>query len=105
MGCLRPRFRYGFAPYRKTMNAELCKQAAAKVNDPNVLVNLVSRRVRQLSMPGAPGSRPLISDTANLGGTADIALAELVEEKMGWEIPEPPKPVEQAAKKRSRKHH
>jgi DNA-directed RNA polymerase subunit omega len=84
------------------MNPELIRQAAARVGDPNVLINVVSRRVRQLSTPGAPGSRPLLTDTATMGN-ADIALAELVHEKMGWELPEPPRPVEQAAKKKSRK--
>ena len=83
------------------MNSELCKQALAKVSDPNVLINLVARRVRQLSTPGAPGSRPLIADAVNMGH-CDVALTEIVEEKMGWEVPEPPKPVEQAARKRKR---
>jgi DNA-directed RNA polymerase subunit omega len=85
------------------MNPELTRQAAARVGDPNVLINLVSRRVRQLSNPGAPGSRPLLTDVATLG-SADIALSEIIHDKMGWEVPEPPRPVEQATKKKSRKH-
>jgi hypothetical protein len=44
----------------------------------------VSRRVRQLNAAGGTGSRPLITETATMG-TADIALTELVEDKMGWE--------------------
>ena len=39
------------------MNAELCKKAAEKVGNPNVLVNLVSRRVRQLNSGGG-GAEP-----------------------------------------------
>ena len=62
------------------MNAELLSQAAEKVGNPNILVNLVSRRVRQL----IAGSRPLIKDTANMGA-ADIALNEIVFDKLGWE--------------------
>ena len=62
------------------MNAELLGRAAEKVGNPNILVNLVSRRVRQL----IAGSRPLIKDTANMGA-ADIALNEIVFDKMGWE--------------------
>ena len=62
------------------MNAELLRQAAEKVGNPNILVNLVSRRVRQL----IAGNRPLIKDTANMGA-ADIALNEIVFDKMGWE--------------------
>jgi hypothetical protein len=54
-----------------------------KVGNPNILVNLVSRRVRQLTTSGG-SSRPLISETAGIG-SGDIALIELIEDKMGWE--------------------
>jgi len=67
------------------LNAELCKKAAEKVGNPNILVNLVSRRVRQLNSGGGAGSRPLIDGGGNLGA-ADTSLAELVEDKMGWEL-------------------
>ncbi len=83
------------------MNSELCRQALAKVGDPNFLVNMVSRRVRQLTTPGAPGSRPLLAGTGNMG-MADIALAELIEGKMGWEIPELVKETETTHKKRKK---
>jgi len=66
------------------LNTELCRKALEKVINPNVLVNLISRRVRQLS-GGGSGSRPLIADTAGLG-LADIALTELVEGKLSWEM-------------------
>ena len=69
------------------MNATLVKQALEKVLNPNVLVNLISRRVRQLNCGGGRASRPLIADVANLGA-ADIALTEIIEGKMGWEMPE-----------------
>ena len=46
------------------MNAELCKKAAEKVGNPNVLVNLISRRVRQLNSGGGGLSRPLVADPA-----------------------------------------
>jgi DNA-directed RNA polymerase subunit omega len=69
------------------MNTELIKKALEKVGNPNVLVNLISRRVRQLNSGGGGISRPLVADTANLG-VADIALREIIEEKMGWEMPE-----------------
>ena len=69
------------------MNATLVKLALEKVLNPHVLVNLVSRRVRQLNSGGGRVSRPLIADVGNLGA-ADIALTEIVEGKMGWEIPE-----------------
>ena len=65
------------------MNAELVKKAVEKVGNPNVLVNLISRRVRQLNSGGGGLCRPLIADAGNLGA-ADIALRELLEEKIGW---------------------
>ena len=69
------------------MNSELVKKALEKVVNANVLVNLVSRRVRQLNSGGGDLSRPLIADVGNLGA-ADIALREIVEGKMGFEIPD-----------------
>jgi len=69
------------------MNAILVKQALEIVLNPHVLVNLVSRRVRQLNSGGGRSSRPLIADVGNLGA-ADIALTEIIEGKMGWEMPE-----------------
>jgi len=69
------------------MNAELIKKALEKVGNPNNLVNLISRRVRQLNTGGGAISRPLVADTGNQG-LADIALREIIEEKMGWDTPE-----------------
>jgi DNA-directed RNA polymerase subunit omega len=69
------------------VNAELVKKALEKVGSPNNLVNLISRRVRQLNAGGGATSRPLVADTGNQG-LADIALREIIEEKMGWETPE-----------------
>ena len=71
------------------MNAELARLALEKIENPNILVNLISRRVRQLNGGGGSASRPLILESAGLGA-ADIALTELVENKMGWEpTPDP----------------
>lgn len=68
------------------MNAELLQQALEKVGNAKTLINVVSRRVRQLNAGGGGLSRPLISDSARLG-MADIALREIIEEKIGWELP------------------
>lgn len=83
------------------MNPELLNKALAKVGNPNTLVNLVSRRVRQLNYGGGGISRPLMSDTGNLG-VADIALREIIEGKMGWEMPEVVPLTRPAPKKRKR---
>ena len=69
------------------MNATLVKQALEIVLNPHVLVNLVSRRVRQLNSGAGRSSRPLVADVGNLGA-ADIALTEIIEGKMSWEMPE-----------------
>lgn len=69
------------------MNAELVKKALEKVLNPNVLVNMVSRRVRQLTSGAGGSCNPLIANVGNLGA-ADIALHEIIEEKMGFTMPE-----------------
>ena len=76
------------------------KQALAKVGNPNVLVNLISRRVRQLTSGGG-NSRPLIDQPGTLGA-ADIALLEIIEDKMGFEMPELVELVRPVAKKRKK---
>jgi DNA-directed RNA polymerase subunit K/omega len=83
------------------MNAELCKKALEKVGNPNVLVNRISRRVRQLKQGGGGLGRPLVDVPASMG-LADIALTEIIEEKMGWEIPAEKAAVRPVAKKRKK---
>ena len=72
-----------------------------KVGNPNVLINLISRRVRQLNSAGGNLSRPLLLDITGLGA-ADIALKEILEEKMGWELPEENQLIDSPPKKRKR---
>jgi hypothetical protein len=55
------------------MNPEYVKQALEVVGNPNVLVNLVSRRVRQLNSVGGSISRPLLANTENMG-LANVAF-------------------------------
>jgi DNA-directed RNA polymerase subunit omega len=83
------------------LNAELTKKALEKVGNPNVLVNLVSRRVRQLNSGAGAMSRPLI-EPGNMGA-ADIALAEIIEEKIGFEMPEVAE-LTRPTSKRKKKH-
>jgi DNA-directed RNA polymerase subunit omega len=85
------------------VNAELCKKALDKVGNPNVLINIVSRRVRQLNAGGGGMGRPLIPDAGSLGA-ADIALREIIEDKVGWDLPEIEVLVRPTPKKRNRKH-
>ena len=69
------------------MNPDLLKQALVKVPNAHVLINLVSRRVRQLNGGGGERSRSLVADTGTLG-VADIALREIIENKMSFDMPE-----------------
>src|SRR5260370_40609860 len=84
----------------KTLNAELTRKALEKVGNPNVLVNLVSRRVRQLNSGAGAMSRPLV-EPGHLGA-ADIALTEIIEEKIGFEMPEVPELTRPSNKKRKK---
>jgi DNA-directed RNA polymerase subunit omega len=83
------------------MNADLCKRANEKVGNPNVLINIVSRRVRQLNAGGGGMGRPLVDAPASMG-LADIALREILEDKIGWELPEMVAAVRPVAKKRKK---
>lgn len=61
------------------MNAHLLAAAAKVIPTPELLVNMVSRRVRQLTI----GHRPLVQ--AEPGALAsDIALAEIIDGKLTW---------------------
>ena len=83
------------------MNSELTKKALEKVGNPNVLVNLISRRVRQLNSGAGGISRPLVGDVG-AQGAADIALREIIEEKIGFEMPELVALTRPVAKKRKK---
>ena len=53
----------------------------------HVLVNMVSRRVRQLNTGHGDLSRPMIANSDHLHA-ADIALLEIIEDKLGFDMPE-----------------
>ena len=59
------------------MKSHLVDQAAELVPDPQILINMVSKRVQQLNA----GRAPLI-DTVPRMGAADIALTEIIEGKI-----------------------
>ncbi len=59
------------------MKSELVEKAAEIVPDPQILINMVSKRVQQLNT----GRAPLI-DTVPSMGAADIALTEIIEGKV-----------------------
>ena len=62
------------------MNADLLTAASEVITNQQILVNIVSRRVRQLSL----GHRPLVEYAPGLG-EADIALTEIANGKLTFE--------------------
>ncbi len=62
------------------MKAELVEAASEVITNQQILVNVVSRRVRQLSL----GSRPLVECAPGLRA-ADIALTEIANGKLTFE--------------------
>ena len=86
------------------MNPVLVKKALEQVLNPNILVNLVSRRVRHLNHGGGGADRPLVSDIANLGA-ADIALREIIEGKIGFDLQEFVKLARPSGKNSRRPQH
>ena len=62
------------------MNAELVKAAVEVIPNQQILVNIVSRRVRQLTL----GHRPLVEFAPGMGH-ADVALTEIANGKLAFE--------------------
>lgn len=63
------------------MRDDYIKEALRSVPDPNILINVVSRRVKQLKR----GSRPLVESLEKLS-PEDIALREIIEGKISFEV-------------------
>lgn len=61
------------------MNVDLIEKAAEIVGDNQLLVNIVSKRVHQLSH----GSDPFVPTTPEMG-SGDIALTEIIRGKLQW---------------------
>ncbi len=62
------------------MKADLIQAASEVITNQQILVNMVSRRVRQLLL----GHRPLVEYAPGLG-EADIALTEIANGKLAFE--------------------
>jgi DNA-directed RNA polymerase subunit omega len=59
------------------MNSQFLDEASKVIHEPQVLINMVSKRVRQLSA----GSRAMVPVEGRMG-LADIALAEIAQGKL-----------------------
>jgi DNA-directed RNA polymerase subunit omega len=65
------------------MRDDYIKEALKSIPDPNLLINVVSRRVKQLKR----GNRPLVESLEKLS-PEDIALREIIEGKISHEVAE-----------------
>jgi len=63
------------------MRDDYLKNALKVITDPNILVNVVSRRVKQLRR----GNRPLVESLEHLSAE-DTALREVAEGKITYEL-------------------
>lgn len=63
------------------MREDLLKQATEIVKDPNVLINIVSKRVKQLKF----GSTPMVQSLEKLL-PEDIALREIIDGKIIYTV-------------------
>lgn len=63
------------------MREDYIKEASKVISDPNILINVVSRRVKQLRH----GNRPLVESLEKLN-PEDIALREIIEGKISYEL-------------------
>ena len=67
------------------MRDDYLQQAQTIIPDPNILINMVSRRVKQLKY----GQKPLVESLERLS-PEDIALREIIEGKIDYELYYPP---------------
>jgi len=63
------------------LREEYLRKAHEIIEDPNILVNVVSRRVKQLKY----GMKPLVESLEKLD-PEDIALKEIIEGKISYEL-------------------
>jgi len=70
-------------PKPPTMRDDYIKEALKVIPDPNMLINVVSRRVKQLRR----GNRPLVESLEKLS-SEDLALREIIDGKISFEAGE-----------------
>jgi len=70
------------------MRSDYLREALKKIDDPNILINVVSRRVKQLRR----GNRALVESLEKLSAE-DIALREVIEGKISYDLAEIEAPV------------
>lgn len=64
------------------MRDDYIREALKRIDDPTILINVISRRVKQLKR----GNRPLVESLEKLS-PEDTALREVMEGKISYELP------------------
>ena len=64
------------------MQSHLLEEASKVITNPQVLINVISRRVRQLIQ----GHRPLVEVDSARMGFCDTALTEVIRRKLSYEM-------------------
>jgi len=82
------------------MRDDYLQEALKVIDDPNILINVVSRRVKQLKR----GNRALIESLEKLL-PEDIALREVIERKISYELPAPETPAETEFREQAEREH
>ena len=80
------------------MKSQYLEVALQQVPNRHILINIVSRRVRQL----IEGFRPLTTTEGNLSHM-DIALKEISEGKIAFKLPDQKELAEERARKRKKR--
>jgi len=70
------------------MQSHLLEEASKVITNPQILINVISRRVRQLTQ----GHRPLVEVDSVRMGSCDIALTEVIKGKLSYELVSAPVP-------------
>lgn len=66
------------------MRDDYLREAQKVITDPNILINVVSRRVKQLKM----GQKPLVESLERLS-PEDVALREVIDGRISFELYQP----------------
>lgn len=76
---------FPFQQYRRkpTLRDDYLKEAQKKITDPMILINVVSRRAKQLKS----GYKPLVESLERLSAE-DMALREIMEGKITYQLAE-----------------
>lgn len=66
------------------LDKELTRLAVEKIGSADILINIISKRIKQLTAGGGPLGRPLIENADGMS-SEEIALREVIGDRITWE--------------------